>query len=73
MAVGGAEVVVGDAVVVGQLDLCLTRLVAATIGHEGERVALLRALGGPHQGHAEDLGVEVNGLLQIADAQHSVQ
>src|SRR5690606_10328058 len=52
MAVGRAQLVAVDAVVVGELEDRGIALVA--IADEGERVALLRPLGAAQQLHAED-------------------
>ena len=51
----------------GELDLGLTVLVAAVEGDEGERVLLLWTVGGAQELHADGVGVEVDGSLQIAD------
>ena len=72
MPVRGAEVVVGHAVVVGELELSLAVLVAASEGHEGEGVLLLGAFGGAQQFHADRLRVEVDGALQVAHPEHRV-
>jgi hypothetical protein len=72
----GADLVVGDAVVVGQLDLGRAHLAVAVVGavaEEGERVLLLGPIGGAAQLHAEVARVEVDRALQVADAQHRVE
>ncbi len=71
VAVGGAQVVVIDAVVVGQLEFGLRRV--GLEAEKGQAVFLLGAVGGAQQLHADDLGVEIDGALQIADAQHGVE
>jgi len=72
MAVGGAHLVGLDAPVVGQLDLGLAG-VAPVKAQEGQRVLVLGVFGGAQQLHAEHLGVEVNGTLQVAHPQHGVE
>ncbi|MPM83487.1 hypothetical protein SDC9_130551 [bioreactor metagenome] len=72
MAVGGAQVVAFGAPVVGQLDLGLAG-VAAFKAQESQRVFVLGVLGGAQQRHAEDVGVEINRALEIANAQHRVE
>jgi 2-dehydro-3-deoxyphosphogluconate aldolase/(4S)-4-hydroxy-2-oxoglutarate aldolase len=71
VAEGGAEVVLADAVVVGELDLGLLRIRA--VADEGQRVLLLRPLGRAQELHAHDLCVEVDRALQVADAKHRVE
>jgi hypothetical protein len=44
-----------------------------SVADEGQRILLLRPLGGAQQFHAEHLGVEVDRALEVAHAQHGVQ
>src|SRR6185436_8680534 len=60
-----------DAVVVGELEH--RGLFLVVVADEGERILLLRPVGGAQQLHAEGLGIEPDRALQVADAQHSVQ
>ena len=72
MTVSRTHVVALSAPVVGQLDLRLTR-VAAFKAEKGQRVLVLGVLGRAQQLHADDVGVEVNRALEIANAQHRVE
>ncbi len=71
MAEGGSHVVTFRAPVVGQLDLCMARVVA--VAHERKRVFVFRIFRGTQQLHAQHLGVKIDGTLEIADAQHGVE
>src|SRR5206468_670801 len=62
----GAELVALDAVVVGELEHGGALLVV--IADEGERILLLRAIGGAQELHAEHLGIKAHRALQVADA-----
>ena len=70
MAVGRAKVVSIHSVVVCEFNFCVIRV--ASIAYKGKRVALLRSLCRAQQGHAKHFGVEVDGALKVADAQHGV-
>src|SRR5580765_1102684 len=71
VAEGAAEVVALDPVVVGELEH--GGAVLGVVADEGERVFLLRAVGGAQELHAEDFGVELDRALQVAHAQHRMQ
>ena len=45
---------------------------AAAVADEGQRVFLLGPVGGAQQLHAQHAGVEIDGSLQVTDAQHGV-
>src|SRR5579859_1451591 len=66
-----AELVALDAVVVGELEHRGALLVV--VADEGERVFLLRAIGGAQELHAEHLRIEADRALQVADAKHGMQ
>src|SRR3989475_7636506 len=48
-------------------------LVAALEAQEGQGVFVLRVLGGPQQLHAKNLRIEIDGALEVANAQHGVE
>src|ERR1051326_7049291 len=66
-----AEVVAAHAVVVGELEDRGAAL--RVVADEGERILLLGPVGRAQELHAENFGVELDGALQVADAQHRVQ
>ena len=72
VAIGRAHVVLLGAPVVGQLDLGLAG-VAAVEAQKGQRILVFGVLGRAQQLHAQHLGVEVDGALEVAHAQHGVQ
>ena len=49
----------------------MVRVAAET--HEGQGVFVLRVVGGAQQFHADYLRIEVDGALEIANAQHGVE
>ncbi|MNI93117.1 hypothetical protein D3C73_1510140 [compost metagenome] len=55
----------------GQLDHAVVRLVA--VADEGQGELAIRIILAPQQGHAQHVGVEGDGFIQIADSQHGVQ
>ena len=71
VAVSGTQLIVLDAPVVGQLDHTVMRLVAVT--DEGQGELAVRIILAAQQGHAQHLGVEGDGFVQIADTQHGMQ
>src|SRR5690606_6405886 len=71
VAVAVAQVVLVDAPVVGQLDDAVLGLVAVTDECQGELP--FRVVLAAQQGHAQHFGVEGDGFVQIADAQHGMQ
>ena len=71
VAVGGAQLVLAHAPVVGEFDDGLILLV--TVADEGQGVLVFAVLALAQQCHAQHSGVEVDGTLQIADAQHGMQ
>ena len=71
VAVGGAHLVLLNAPVVGELYLSL--LGVAGIAQKSQGVLVLWVLGFTQQRHAEDLGVKINGALEVADAEHGVE
>ena len=64
-------VVAVGAVVVGQLQFGLLRV--AFVAEKGQRVLIFRVVTGTQQLHAQYPGIEINGALQVADAQHGVE
>lgn len=76
VAVATAKVVAVDTVVIGELDRRLFRLRA--VADEGERElavneASFTVVVPAQQPHAQHLGVEADGTLQVADPKHGVQ
>src|SRR5205085_1101753 len=65
MAEGVAELIALDAIVIGELEHRGALLVV--VADEGERILLLGTVGGAQELHAEDLGVEPDRALQVAD------
>lgn len=61
----------GGSVVVGEFKLGV--LGVAAKAQKGQRVLVFGVVGCAQQAHADDLGVEVDGALQVANAQHGVQ
>ena len=70
MAVTVADVVGFRVPVVGELDH--GTLVFVLVTHEGQREAPLRIVFAAQEMHAHDVGVEHQGTIQVADAQHGV-
>ena len=70
MAVGGADIVFVDSVVVGQFQFRVLRICA--IADEGERIFLVGTVGIAQELHAKHLGIKIDRALEIADAQHRV-
>ena len=71
MAEAVAEVVGFRVPVVRELDHRLLALVA--ISHEGEREAAVGIVLAPQELHPEDVGIEADRSLEIADADHRVK
>ena len=71
VAEAGAELIVIDAVVVGELEHGVLGLVS--IPHEGQCVLLIGPVGGAQEVHAQGPGVEVDRALKVADPKHRVQ
>ena len=72
VAVGAAHVVAFHAPVVGEFDLGLAG-VAAVKAEEGQRVLVFWVFAGAQQLHAQNVSVEIDGTLQVANAQHGVK
>src|SRR3990167_1269656 len=71
MAVAGAQLIAVHTPVVGQFDHAVVRLVAGA--DEGQGELAVRVILAPQQGHAQHVGVEGDGFIQIANSQHGVQ
>src|SRR5690606_6274746 len=71
MAVAVAQVVAGGVPVVGQLDDGAFAFIL--VADEGQGELAVGVVFAAQHAHALDIGVEIDGLVQVADAQHGVQ
>ncbi|MNJ72953.1 hypothetical protein D3C77_696750 [compost metagenome] len=71
VAVAVAQVVLVGVPVVGQFNDRAFGLVL--IAHEGQRELAVRVIIAAQDAHAEHVGVEIDGLVEVADSQHGVE
>ena len=71
MAIGGPQFIVLGVPVVGQFEHGLILFLAVTDKGQGE--AAFRVILAAQQVHAEDVGIEGEGAVEVDDAQHGVQ
>ena len=71
VAIGCAHDIAVGAVVVGQLDFGMVRVVAVT--DKRQAVFVFRVFGRTQQFHAEHLGIKIDRALEIANAKHGVK
>lgn len=71
VAIAGAQLILVHAPVIGQLDDAVVVLV--TVADEGQGELAVRVILAAQQGHAQDFGIEGDGFIHVADAQHGMQ
>ncbi|SAF28229.1 Uncharacterised protein [Enterobacter cloacae] len=71
MSVSRTQLIAVYAPVVGQLDDRFIRFRAVT--DKRQRVFIFRIFAGAQQLHAQNVSVEIDGTLQVANAQHGVK